>query len=72
MAQITITFNNDEEREDAELAMKARAMHEILRELDDDLRNRLKYENPSDEVRAVCEEIRSLLNELVQEARIPF
>ena len=71
MAQITLIFN-EEEREDAELAMKARVMHGILRELDDELRSRVKYEEPSDEARATYEDIRELLIELIQEARLPF
>jgi hypothetical protein len=71
MAQITLIFN-EEEREDAELAMKARAMHGILRELDDELRSRVKYEEPSDEARTTYEDNRELLIELIQEARLPF
>jgi hypothetical protein len=71
VAQITLIFD-EEEREGAELAMKARGMYGILREIDDELRNRIKYENPSDEARAAYEDIRDLLNELIQEARLPF
>lgn len=69
--KITLVFS-EEEKEDAELAIKARAIHSILKELDDDLRNKIKYHELPEETAKAYQEVRDLIRELVNHGNIPF
>lgn len=69
--KITLVFN-EEEKEDAELAMKARSIHAILAELDSDLRNKIKYHELSEDTEKAYQEVRDLIRELLTHGNIPF
>jgi hypothetical protein len=62
----------EEERTDAELAMKSRALHSILLEIDQDLRNKIKYEDLPTETQAAYQNVRDLIRELVEHYDIPL
>jgi hypothetical protein len=69
--RIKLTFEEDD-KENAELAMKARSMHNILCDLDRELRSKIKHGDHSEEVRDAYQEIRDLLREMIQQENIPF
>lgn len=69
--KITLVFN-EEEKEDAELAIKARYIHSILAELDNDLRNKIKYHELSEDTEKAYQEVRDLIRELLTHGNIPF
>lgn len=69
--RIKLTFE-DEDRESAELAMKANAMHSILCDLDRDLRSKIKHGEHSEEVTSAYQGIRDFLRDLINQENIPF
>jgi hypothetical protein len=72
MPKATLTFNLPEEQREHELATKAGALHQVLWDLDQDLRSKIKHGDYPEAVRAAYQEVRSKLHELVNEENIPW
>lgn len=70
MAKGILEFELPEEREDFETAQNGWKYKSILKELDEDLRRKLKYENHPPEARKIFEEMRAYLNTEAREQNV--
>lgn len=72
MPNATLKYKLPEERVDFDLANKAGKWYSVLWDLDQYLRNKLKYEKLSKGENKAFEEIRNRLHELMEENKISF
>lgn len=66
----TLRYTLPEEQEELDAALHAQAMRQALWELDNWLREELKYREPSEERAAALQEARDKLRELLDEAGV--
>jgi hypothetical protein len=72
MAKGQLTFDLPEEQNEWEMANKASDVYSVLSELDNELRNHLKYGSHPEWDDATVEEIRKILNDLMMDRSIHF
>lgn len=72
MAKGTLSFNLPEEQVEFEMACKALDFNCVLDEFDNELRNHLKYDSHPHWDSQTVEEIRTILNSLMQERCLHF
>lgn len=65
--KVIFEFSKPEDNEDLAIHMKAVDYHIVIYEMDNYLRQKLKYEEISDQQAEIYEEVRSKLNELRNE-----
>lgn len=72
MAKATLEFNLPEEQVEFDMACKARDMHNVLCALNNELRSHLKYTSHPEWHGDTVEDIRKILNDLIEENCIYF
>lgn len=72
MAKATLEFNLPEEQVEFDMACKARDMHNVLCALNHELRSHLKYTSHPEWHGDTVEDIRKILNDLIDENCIYF
>jgi hypothetical protein len=72
MAKVTIEFDSIEDKDEMEMCLNGMKWYLLAWELDQYLRNRLKYENLSEDAYKVLDETRAKLRELMRENGLTF
>lgn len=69
--KIKLIFD-EEDRDGAELAIKAQSMLSILRELDAELRSKIKHQDLSEEAERAYRDVRETLRDLIDQENLPL
>lgn len=62
MSELILKFNLPEEQEEANIVLSASGMHNTIWNFRQELRNKIKYGNHTEEEDKILEEIKDLLN----------
>ena len=72
MAKVTIEFDTIEDKEEMEMCLNGMKWYLLAWDFDQYLRGRLKYEDLSDNVYKLLDEVRDKLHELRSESGLKF